>query len=268
MRIPKYEQFINETLKSDDIDIVIKKITNLLSKYGLSNKNIGTGNTKIPSFTITSDRYFLKRSMDEYVDGTSSLVKAMAKKGYSSESMIKHYQKLLDGHKKGDIFISINKNNPAIGKDLLKVINSIGYFVASAGSFEDKIKDKNKIDDYIINSKEIFISIEPNFDDKVDFDGEYLYHATDRRNLDKIFKSGLIPKSKNTRSFYPERIYLSPNIEYMKAIGTQLSSDKGGDYVFLKIKNTGLSLYKDVRFSGGFYTYDNISPKNIEIIEV
>jgi hypothetical protein len=148
------------------------------------------------------------------------------------------------------------------------IIDSSGYFIASAGSFENKIKDKSKIKDYVLNNKDIFISIEPNFDEKVDFDDEYLYHTTDKKNLDKILSVGLIPKSKNTRSFYPERVYLSPSLQYMDSIKYQLNTNKPAEYVFLKIKNyDGLSLYKDVRFKGGFYTYDNISPKYIEVLE-
>lgn len=60
---------------------------------------------------------------------------------------------------------------------------------------------------------------------------------------------------------------MSPNLEYMNSIKGQLNTDKPGEYVYLKIKNFGLSLYKDVRFKGGFYTYDNIPPKYIEVIK-
>lgn len=53
----------------------------------------------------------------------------------------------------------------------------------------------------------------------------------------------------------------------MESIKNQLKGDKKGDYVDLRIKNIpGLSLYRDVRFKGGFYTYDNIHPKYIETI--
>jgi hypothetical protein len=177
-------------------------------------------------------------------------------------------KKALDEHKKGDIFIYIKGGNIELSQKLLNLIDSSGYFIASAGSFENKIKDKSSIKDYVLNNKDISISIEPNFDSKVNFKGDYLYHTTDKKILDKVLSVGLIPKSKNTRSFYPERIYLSPSIEYMNSIKSQLNNDKEGEYVFLKINNfNGLSLYKDVRFKGGFYTYDNIPPKYIEVIK-
>lgn len=78
---------------------------------------------------------------------------------------------------------------------------------------------------------------------------------SDKKNIEKIFNVGLIPKTKNTRSFYPERIYLSPDIKWMNSIKDQLMSEKEGDFINLKIKNfNGLSLYKDLRFPGGFYS--------------
>lgn len=268
MKINRFKEFINETLSSYDIDIVVKKIENLFSKYDLPKKELGTGNSDNPYYTIVSDRDSLRRQQDEYKQGTSDLVKAMAKNGYSKEDMIDYYQKALDNHKKGDIMIFVKGGNKELSKDILNLIKSSGYFIATAGSFENKIKDKSKLEDYILNNTDFTISIEPTFDTKVDFDGEYLYHATDKKNLNKILSIGLIPKSKNTRSFYPERVYLSPNLEYMNSIKRQLNTDKPAEYVFLKIKNyDALSLYKDVRFKGGFYTYDSISPDYIEVIE-
>jgi hypothetical protein len=268
MKINRFKEFINETLSSYDIDIVVKKIENLFSKHDLPKRELFSGNSDNPYYTIVSDRDSLRRQRDEYKQGTSDLVKAMAKNGYSKEDMIDYYQKALDNHKKGDIMIFIKGSNPDLSKDLLNLIKSSGYFIATAGSFENKIKDKSKLEDYILNNTDLTISIEPTFDTKVDFDGEYLYHATDKKNLNKILSIGLIPKSKNTRSFYPERVYLSPNLEYMNSIKYQLNTDKPAEYVFLKIKNYDtLSLYKDVRFKGGFYTYDSISPDYIEIIE-
>lgn len=268
MRINRFNDFVNETLSSYDIDIVVRKLEKLFADYNLPEKELGSGNLDTPYYTIYSDRNMLKRQQDEYKQGTSDLVKAMVKKGYSKEHMINYYQKSLDEHKKGDIMIWVKGGNKELSQKLLNLIDSSGYFIATAGAFENKIKDKSKIKDYVLNSDDISISIEPNFDTKVDFDGEYLYHTTDKKNLDKILSVGLIPKSKNTRSFYPERVYLSPSLEYMDSIKYQLNTNKPAEYVFLKIKNyDGLSLYKDVRFKGGFYTFDSISPKYIEVIE-
>jgi hypothetical protein len=268
MRINRFNEFVNETLNSYDIDVVVRQLEKLFSEYKLPKKELGSGNSDKPYYTIRSDRDSVKKQQDEYKQGTSDLVKTMVKNGYSKEDMIDYYQKALDEHKKGDIMIWVKGGSQELSQKLLNLIDSSGYFIASAGSFENKIKDKSKIKDYVLNSKNIFISIEPNFDEKVDFDGEYLYHTTDKKNLDKILSVGLIPKSKNTRSFYPERVYLSPSLEYMDSIKYQLNTNKPAEYVFLKVKNyDGLSLYKDVRFQGGFYTFDSIAPKYIEVIE-
>jgi hypothetical protein len=184
--------------------------------------------------------------------------------------MINSYRNSLEDFKYGDIFVFTDKNTPEITNDLLHLIETIGYFVSIVNLSMDKpghLEDKSKIRETLLSQQKISIAIEPYYDTKVDFDGEYLYHTTDKKNLDKILRLGLVPKSKNTRSFYPERIYLSPNREWMDSIRGQLNLDKKGDYVDLEIQNfNGLSLYRDVRFKGGFYTYDNIHPKYIKVL--
>jgi hypothetical protein len=259
---------ITETLKSDEIEIVVKKLDNFFQRLGY-NKKIGWGGTaESPNYQIVSDRDYLKGSVEDYKDKKHYMTKGMVKAGYKQKDLIKSAEEKLAQYKYGDIFIFSDSNNPELSKNLMKLIDSIGYFIASVGGFEDKVTDKSKIQEYMMNSNKISISIEPNYDDLVSFSGKYLYHTTNVKALDKIMKIGLVPKTKNTRSFYPERIYLSPNIEYNKAIQDQLNSDKPGDYIDLKIKNfSGLKLYKDVRFKGGFYTYTNIAPKYIEIIK-
>lgn len=256
-------------MNSYDIDIVVSKLESLFKKHNLKKKELGDGNVDFPNYCIVSDRDAIRRSIVEYENADSSLLKIIKKHNSDKETMVKYYKDMLNTHKKGDIFISINANTPEITKELLSIIETSGYFIASAGAFDYRVKDKNQIQHYLLNNKKINISIEPNFDTKVNFEGDYLYHTTEKKYLEKILLKGLIPKSKNTRSFYPERIYLSPDIKYMKSIQQQLNTDKKGDYVFLKIDNfKGLSLYKDVRFKGGFYTYDNISPKYIKVVEI
>jgi hypothetical protein len=184
--------------------------------------------------------------------------------------MIKSYERSLRDFKYGDIFIWTDKNSEKITDELLHLIESIGYFVSvlnlpQVGDERSNLTDKTKIKETLKGLDRISIIIEPYFDTKVEFKNKYLYHTTDRKNLEKIMQFGLIPKSKNTRSFYPERIYLSPSREWMESIRGQLSKDKVGEYVDLRIENfPDLSLYKDVRFKGGFYTYDNINPKYIK----
>lgn len=280
----KYSDFLNETLKSYEIEVVVKKLANFFDNLGFNKKSSfaakfkgrllmvvpGATETKSPYYELITDRDHMKRELLKYKTGEGAgdielkYIKKLSKD--KRELMVNSYEKALKEFKYGDITIFTDKNSPEITDSLLHLINTSGYFVSTIMKTGLKI-DKKDIRNHLINQDRISIMIEPNFDSKVDFNGEYLYHSTEKQYLEKILKIGLAPKSKNTRSFYPERIYLSPNVEYLKAIKGQLSIDKVGDYVDLKIKNfPELDLYKDVRFKGGFYTYDNIHPKYIEVI--
>lgn len=278
--IKKYNEFlITETLKSYEIDIVYKKLSNMFKKYGLKEKTEWGQEPPFPYFMIVSDKKALKSQILKYENSDKNFQEILNKyKKSDINNIIEKMKKELEEFKYGDIYIFTNYNTPELSKELLNIIESSGYFIATISKDISKdstdeewknrhVTDKSKIEETLLNNKNISISIEPNFDTKVNFDGEYLYHTTNKKNLDKILKNGLIPKTKNTRSFYPERVYLAPNEKYLESIKGQLEIDKPDEYVDLKIKNyKELSLYKDVRFKGGFYTYDTIAPKYIEII--
>jgi len=259
---------LNETLKSDKIDIVVKKLDNFFNKRGLNKKSNFGSEVNSPYYQIITDKAMMNRMLSGYKDKNDSFTKSLIKSGINIDNTISELERQISEFNYGDVSIFTDFNNKELSLELISLLNSMGYFI-SVVYLEPggKLKDKNDIEKTLTNSDRISIMIEPNYDDKIDFNGEYLYHTTDSKNLDKILKYGLIPKSKNTRSFYPERIYLSPNEDWMSSIRQELVGDKGGEYINLRIKNfKGLSLYKDVRFKGGFFTYDNISPKYIELI--
>jgi hypothetical protein len=259
---------LNETLKSDKIDIVVKKLDNFFNKRGLNKKSNFGSEVNSPYYQIITDKAMMNRMLSGYKDKNDSFTKSLIKSGINIDNTISELERQISEFNYGDVSIFTDFNNKELSLELISLLNSMGYFI-SVVCLEpgEKLKDKNDIEKTLTNSDRISIMIEPNYDDKIDFNGEYLYHTTDSKNLDKILKYGLIPKSKNTRSFYPERIYLSPNEDWMSSIRQELVGDKGGEYINLRIKNfKGLSLYKDVRFKGGFFTYDNISPKYIELI--
>jgi len=259
---------LNETLKSDKIDIVVKKLDSFFNKRGLNKKSNFGSEVNSPYYQIITDKVMMNRMLSGYKDKNDSLTKSLIKSGINIDNTISELERQISEFNYGDVSIFTDFNNKELSLELISLLNSMGYFI-SVVYLEpgEKLKDKNDIEKTLTNSDRISIMIEPNYDDKIDFNGEYLYHTTDSKNLDKILKYGLIPKSKNTRSFYPERIYLSPNEDWMSSIRQELVGDKGGEYINLRIKNfKGLSLYKDVRFKGGFFTYDNISPKYIELI--
>lgn len=276
----KYDEMILETLRSDKIEIVNKKIRNFFNNLGfIEKKFMSFDKIDSPYYTIYSDRNSIMSQISEYEYPKKSRWD-FVRKWTKTKSGRQKIEKLLNTYKQalidfeyGDIFISYDGNTPDILSDFIHLIDTTGYFIATAtvpneDHEKGRISDKSKIYDICKNHNKVMMSIEPNYDKQVDFKGKYLYHTTNKENLDKILKVGLIPKTKNTRSFYPDRIYLSPDVKYMDSIKDQLSGDKGGEYVKMRIRNfPGLKLYKDVRFKGGFYTYDNIHPKYIQIIE-
>ncbi|WQJ53643.1 MAG: hypothetical protein [Wendovervirus sonii] len=90
--------------------------------------------------------------------------------------------------------------------------------------------------------------------------GETFYHITHMKHLEKIKNIGLVPKS---RFNYPSRIYLTNNIEYLDDFDYDMQNS-----VILKIRlKRGQKLYVDPRCEG-FFTYDNISPDEIEILQL
>ena len=93
--------------------------------------------------------------------------------------------------------------------------------------------------------------------------GEVFFHATDVTLLPKILKNGLVPRSKGN---FPERIYLGKDI-------TEIGEMVGGainDMVILKVDVSNVrlfTLYRDQRNPTAVFTYDNIPPAQIEILE-
>jgi len=259
---------LNETLKSDKLDIVIKKLDNFFIGNGLNKKSNFGEDVDSPYYQIITDKFMMNRMLKVYKDKNDSLTKSLIKGGVDIDKTISDLEKQISEFNYGDISIFTDFNNKELSLGLISLIDSVGYFISVVNLKPgEKLTNKNDIEKTLIYSDRISIMIEPNYDDKVNFEGEYLYHTTDSKNLDKIKKYGLITKTKNTISFYPQRIYLSPNEEWMSSIKQELVGDKGGEYVNLRIENfKGLSLYKDLRFKGGFFTYDNIPPKYIKII--
>lgn len=184
--------------------------------------------------------------------------------------------------------------------ELITLITNLGYFIADIALFKNlKFDDKNKLifkwNEFIdyekyLNSYKVFeLCLEPKFDNKIDIIDGIFYHVTEKRYVDKILKNGLIPKSKNSKTSHPERIYLSSDIQYsLEYIQTKKSyyrtsngSAKIGkhivqnlkevEFVILEIDLTGYKIvcYNDPNYiDKGIYTYDNISPKRIKIANI
>ena len=106
-----------------------------------------------------------------------------------------------------------------------------------------------------------------------------LYHITPTNNVEKILKMGLCPKTKNEKSYFPNRIYVLSEYIIKKEIENLAFDLK--HYHNKKTTNNGYSLLtidvskipNNVNFridgnaNGGFWTYDNIPPNCIIEIE-
>lgn len=92
--------------------------------------------------------------------------------------------------------------------------------------------------------------------------GEIFYHCTDASHLDKILRNGLVPKS---QSNFPERIYLGKDVnEIWNMVGSNIHN-----LVILKVDVTDIrlfKLYRDQRNPTSVFTYDNIPPSQLEVI--
>lgn len=142
--------------------------------------------------------------------------------------------------------------------------------------------DEN-IDDYYTYEK----IYEEDIFDKLKQSGEieYLYHLTPSINDKKIQTKGLMPRSRNYRFKYPDRIYLLSNGDsrFLKLIckelikpillfGTEFEKNKVKKYSVYRIdfsKVENIKLYKDpnVRDFDSYFTMDNIRPEWIEKID-
>jgi hypothetical protein len=170
----------------------------------------------------------------------------------------------------------LNKNisdYEAFFNKLNKIIKNLGYFISSYIINKSEAvlfnEDKSFID--IINDSPyiLLLTIEAKFTTPT----HILYHVTLKSKLNKIFKNGLIPKTIDKKSWHPERVYLCKDIKTAEhIIYNFINYDKTlniKDFVILKINNIGnIKIFPDPNDTpGGYYTYDNISPKNISIFK-
>lgn len=99
------------------------------------------------------------------------------------------------------------------------------------------------------------------------------FHLTPQKNKESILRRGLYPKRKNRKSTHPERIYLFYNLnEYKILLNSLKQSDYMNgdvfDYLLLEVKlSEGNFIHTDPNYTNGFFTYDNINPKNIKILQ-
>ena len=201
---------------------------------------------------------------------------------YPADKVVRYIQKKynltdneVEKYYDGTDYILVNKN---LDTDLLDKINQTMVF----GGYYKSDKDDN--DKYFTYEKKF----EKEVFDELKQSGEikYLYHLSPSINDKKIQSVGLIPKSKNYRFNYPDRIYLLSDkdvdnklwfieqmcIELVKPIlifGNKSEIDRVKKYSVYRIdfnKLNNIKLYIDYNAKGfdSYYTMDNIRPEWIE----
>lgn len=156
--------------------------------------------------------------------------------------------------------------------NFISLLNNLGYYMSNYKIGHGNIEN-SKIDliEFINNNNTIIIHLNKKFDTEIGHISEFLYHVTEKQNIGRIKKRGLIDKSKNFIENHPERIYFFVNVDdcydYIEF------KNLGINYHILKIDIKTLNnikLYEDpkyVPYVKAYYTYDNIPPYSIEIIK-
>jgi hypothetical protein len=155
------------------------------------------------------------------------------------------------------------------------------YFITLINGLKNEYKwDEYK---YLPNTKEISIKFEAKYTDLLHCNDivcpEKLYHLTYQDNIDpslkrnNILKIGLYPKTYNRLSNHSSRIYLFPDIsKYVDLLSNLKRSDiiNGVDkkYTLLEIEtDEKFILHTDPNYRLGYYTYDNIHPGKINVLQ-
>lgn len=186
--------------------------------------------------------------------------------------------------------VQVNQiNNGIMATDIICIILPNGIDNNTLGDIKHDLKTCgyfNNQQQKLINGTNYFVlTFEPKFSqdigDAVRQNYHYLYHSSPSIYLDKVLKIGLIPKSKNTLFFYPDRTFFmvgdklnSGQIKTLKNIQSERNVHVNNEnpketkeYVLLTIDVSRLP--KDIKFycdplaDGAIFTYDNIPPNAI-----
>lgn len=183
------------------------------------------------------------------------------------------------------IFTLEIKNSNTIDNKILKyipemIINLFGYYPSFIWLINNEnMKNYFKFNEKYLNSKykNIKIRFESKYDDGLyrnDLDvPDYAYHLTPQKNKAKILKNGLYPKTYNRNTRHPERIYLFYNMNKYESLLNSLKindlkNNNNYKYMLLKIDmDKNHIIHTDPNYSDGFFMYDNICIKNIDILK-
>lgn len=161
----------------------------------------------------------------------------------------------------GEIYIE-NINDEI--KAYLPLFNNLGYFISLM-----TLDGEEWTKDYNDDIKPIAIILEPKYDLKIEPIPNILYHTSPIKFKDKISKIGFIPKTGNKLSKHPDRIYLTDNFDIAMYFGLNIKKEENVGFCIYEINGEKLNnLYSDINLKdGGYYTLENISPKNFKLIK-
>lgn len=166
-----------------------------------------------------------------------------------------------------------------IGENINEVIHALNvcgyYLVYPKGNYLQKLK-KNEV---------VRLQFEPKFTENKSKEiltfGDYAYHWTQPKYMNKINRIGLIPKSTNNTFDYPERIHLVKQtatqneiLKLGRLLAISINADKVIDnipfeqeLILLKVDlkkiRKGTAFFDDPSYLYGIYTMDNIPPEAI-----
>ena len=245
-----------------------KRIQNILSKYTNQEINECTINYAKQFHLSTFNNplsYLMKEKLNESLIQTYPLdatVKYIRNYFNLKEDMVESHKT-----KTGEYIIVYMPNIDDNLEYMLKAMQYCGYYLASP--------KKEKVE----KNKWVELQFEPVHNvpitHQIREEEKYLYHLTPSYNEGKIKNYGFIPKSKNDRFDYSDRIYLvrgsTPKKEIYN-IGNQLNinnnSDRNtGEYILYTIDLSKLpehiKLFIDPNYDYGVYTTDNIPISSI-----
>ena len=129
------------------------------------------------------------------------------------------------------------------------------------------------------NLKQIIIKFESKYTDGLYTNDieipDFIYHLSPIEHQNKILEIGLVPKGKYRASVYPNRLHLFKDLKECNDLLKNLKNNDNKKlgykrlYTLYKIdlKNLDIILHTDPNYLKGYYTYDNINPNKIKIIQ-
>jgi len=171
-------------------------------------------------------------------------------------------------------------NTYNIDNDILKYIinlnqNLLGYYPSFIWVKNNNGWNSFKFDIKYLNNKykEIKIRFESKYDNGLYKNNMVVpkisYHLSPSKNRKRIMDIGLYPKSGSRKTYHMDRIYLFYDLDdYNMLLKSLKFTDNIKYYDLYRIElNNSYIIHTDPNYINGFYTYDNISPKYIELLE-